>query len=394
VPVDYRAYPILFVDDEDYHFVSYRFVLEPEFTIFTAASGAEALSILRERDIAVLITDQKMDDMDGIELCERALALRPDTVRMIVTAYADKHGATAAINRGRVARYISKPWEVEKLAGVLRTTIEVLHVQRVMREMELRLLSGGEEQEVLRRRYREFVHELSHPLRAVREGVDCVASALHEARRKLAWSHEAPGVEALAFVTEAQARLGDIGPALEQIGAIERTERSGPSRFPVRGEASCECSATHVIEAAVRMAERALRVDSEIRLELEKDLNVRADASMIAEIVSNLVTNAVEALETSGPTDGAPILVTLRADGDDAILMVTDKGPGIAPHDMARVFSSGFTTKKEGMGCGLSIVRRFVEEDIGGRLSVRSVPFEATTFEVRLPLVPRGQHDS
>jgi CheY-like chemotaxis protein len=75
--VDYRIYPILYVDDEPSNLVALRYALEDQFTIVTAQSGEEALRLLAAQDIAVLIADQRMPGMTGAEVCARAMQLKP-----------------------------------------------------------------------------------------------------------------------------------------------------------------------------------------------------------------------------------------------------------------------------------------------------------------------------
>src|SRR4051794_538709 len=98
--MDYHAYPILYVDDDPTNLQGMQYLLEDRFTLVTAATGEEALRILAEQDIAVLIADMPMPGMNGAEVCTRAREIKPDVVRMIVTAYSDLHAAVDAINRG------------------------------------------------------------------------------------------------------------------------------------------------------------------------------------------------------------------------------------------------------------------------------------------------------
>src|SRR5687768_11480088 len=105
-PINFRAFPVLYVDDERANLVALRYALGDRFTILTALSGEEGLELLRSRpDIAVLLADFKMPGMTGTELCEQAIAIRPDVIRMILTAYADLHAASEAINRGQVQKF-------------------------------------------------------------------------------------------------------------------------------------------------------------------------------------------------------------------------------------------------------------------------------------------------
>ena len=125
MPVDYTAYPVLFVDDEQQNLVAFSYAFEERFTVFTASSGLEAIRILREHDIAVLLADQRMPGMTGVEVCTKAQEIRPNTVRILVTAYADLHVAIDAINQSQVLRYLTKPWNNEELAEIAVRVVAV-----------------------------------------------------------------------------------------------------------------------------------------------------------------------------------------------------------------------------------------------------------------------------
>src|SRR5262245_1903466 len=142
--VEYKLYPILFVDDEPQNLVVFRYAMEEHFTILTAQSGADALQVLQRQQVAVLLADQRMPQMTGTELCARAREIQPDAVPISTTAYADIHAAVDANNKGQVSRYLVKPWRNEELMEVLQTAIEFVHLQHAMRDMELRLLRTGQ----------------------------------------------------------------------------------------------------------------------------------------------------------------------------------------------------------------------------------------------------------
>ena len=141
--MDQTRFPILYVDDEPQNLVTFKYALGDSFEVLTAESGAEGRRVLEERDVAVLIADQRMPGMTGVELCSLAREIRPDTVRIILTAYADLQAAIDAINSGHVLKYLTKPWRDAELRDVLNSSIELVRVQRTMREMQARMFHRG-----------------------------------------------------------------------------------------------------------------------------------------------------------------------------------------------------------------------------------------------------------
>jgi two-component system response regulator AtoC len=128
--LDVKRYPILVVDDEQDNLDAFRFNFRKTFDIITANSGPEALQILAEKEVAVVVTDQRMPKMTGVELLREVRSNHPDTVGIILTAFTDVDVLIEAINLGQVYRYITKPWDAKEVRGVLQYAIERFHLHR------------------------------------------------------------------------------------------------------------------------------------------------------------------------------------------------------------------------------------------------------------------------
>jgi two-component system response regulator HupR/HoxA len=120
-----RPYGILIVDDEEAILESLEMTLSGDYRVFTATDGRAGLEILdEEKDIALVIVDQVMPRMTGVELLEKVIELRPQTIRMMLTGYADIGSLERAINDGRIYRYIQKPWEPDELRLNVKRALE------------------------------------------------------------------------------------------------------------------------------------------------------------------------------------------------------------------------------------------------------------------------------
>ena len=137
--LDVKRYPILVVDDEQDNLDAFRFNFRKTFDILTATSGPEALSILAEKDVAVVVTDQRMPKMTGVELLREVRERTPETVGIILTAFTDVDVLIEAINLGQVYRYITKPWDAKEVRGVLQYAIERFHLQRENKKLQAQL---------------------------------------------------------------------------------------------------------------------------------------------------------------------------------------------------------------------------------------------------------------
>ncbi|HZS35998.1 MAG TPA: sigma-54 dependent transcriptional regulator [Polyangia bacterium] len=135
LPPDLSAFPILVVDDEPDNLDAFRFNFKRVFKIHTAGSGDEGLDVLREHDVAVIVTDQRMPRMTGLEFLKAARDVRPEAVPIILTAFTDVDVLIESINLGHVYRYITKPWDAKEVKGILTQAIERHHLRRENRRL-------------------------------------------------------------------------------------------------------------------------------------------------------------------------------------------------------------------------------------------------------------------
>ena len=138
---------VLCVDDEPNILSSLKRVLRSEgLCVITAGSGAQALTILEQMPIDLVISDMRMPGMDGAQLLEQVHERWAPVVRILLTGHADMNSTVAAINRGRIFRYISKPWDEPELVGAVR---QGLHLQALERERaRLEKLTGQQTQQL------------------------------------------------------------------------------------------------------------------------------------------------------------------------------------------------------------------------------------------------------
>ena len=125
-----REFPVLYVDDEPDNLRIFELTLRREFSILTATSAEEGLRLLNENPVAVVLSDQRMPDVTGVEFLARVRDVDANTIRMLVTAYGDVDILGEAINDGSIYRYVPKPWEPEDMRLTLRRGIEMYALER------------------------------------------------------------------------------------------------------------------------------------------------------------------------------------------------------------------------------------------------------------------------
>jgi response regulator RpfG family c-di-GMP phosphodiesterase len=124
-----RRHNILVVDDEVPNLRLLRRVLSPDHEIFEADSGAAALKLLESENISLIITDQRMPSMTGVQLLEQSLLINPDVIKILLTGYTDVQALIDAINAGNVYKYIPKPWDAEELKLTVRRALEAYELK-------------------------------------------------------------------------------------------------------------------------------------------------------------------------------------------------------------------------------------------------------------------------
>jgi two-component system response regulator AtoC len=133
--IDLTKFPILVVDDESDNLDAFRFTFGKTFDLHLASGAEEALNLARAHDFAVVVTDQRMPRMTGLELLRAARDIRPDAVGIIVTAFTDVEVLIESISLGRIYRYVTKPWDSKELRGILIHAVERFHLVRENRRL-------------------------------------------------------------------------------------------------------------------------------------------------------------------------------------------------------------------------------------------------------------------
>jgi adenylate cyclase len=157
--VSQRGPAVLYVDDEEHNLMAFKAAFRRQFTIYTSTSGREALGILRQHHIPIVVTDQRMPDMTGVQFLEAIIPEFPDTIRMILTGFSDVDAIIKAINTGRVYRYVTKPWDEQELLMTLRGAAALAESQEKNRLLMQELQERVAAQERTVRLFQRYVPE-------------------------------------------------------------------------------------------------------------------------------------------------------------------------------------------------------------------------------------------
>ena len=373
---EHRAYPVLYVDDEPQNLFTFRYAMEDRFTVLTARDGREAMSVLEREDVAVLMCDQRMPEMSGVEVCRRASEIKPDVVRIIVTAYADLQAAVDAINKGQVLRYMTKPWRNDELVEVLQSAVELVKLRRLVQDMQSRLLRGGPPP-AIEAMTRQIASELRAPLSSLEMNTEQVRDLLTAGLSS--WKNSDRARELLQHAEETQK---DSTPPIDHLRSIvqklERGQRLSPTPMPAVSDA------VRVVRATARILGGSLDPGVRLQLVMCASPTVTMDAAALGQVLVHLVTNAAQAMDVAPAQERHVISVQVAETPTHAEISVSDSGPGIPSEQLDLVFDPYFSTREGAAGLGLSFSRHLVTQ-AGGTISVESVVGRGACFTIRVP---------
>jgi len=370
---------ILYVDDDTSNLVVLQATCAREFDVITAESGSEALEILKEREVAVLLVDQRMPGMTGVEVFEATQNQFPHTVRILITAYSDLNDAIEAINRGQIRRYLRKPWEPAELKAVLREAIESYRTRKRIEELERRMLET-ERTYALGVVAAGIAHELRNPLAAMVMGLDLAQLRLQKVARELQ-----PGTivhqEQVDAIEHAGQQVVEATKAVDQVTEITRGLELSHRRSDLEQTADLR----EIVDLTYTFIKSGLVKRAIVNTELADVPRVAGSPSKLGQVVTNLMVNAMQALPDRPRVENV-VSIKLRREGRWVCFEVEDNGEGIPSDVIGRIFDPFFTTKAQGgTGLGLAISRRIIEE-VEGSIDVASEAGAWTRFTVRLPI--------
>jgi len=136
---------ILVVDDQVEILNALERQLKNDYKVYTSSNGEEALDLLKKNSFAVVLADQRMPGMTGVDFLARSLSIQPDIVRILITAYADIQASIDAVNKGQIYYYISKPWEPEELRLIVQRAVERYDLQNKNKQLTAELKKVNEQ---------------------------------------------------------------------------------------------------------------------------------------------------------------------------------------------------------------------------------------------------------
>jgi len=365
---------VLVVDDEQSVATSIKAVLQLDGNeVTTVTSGKAALAKLHENEFDVVLTDLRLDDLDGNEILRETQRLWPDTVTIILTGYASLESAVTAL-RGGAYDYLIKPLDVVELRATVGRALERRRIRQRLVELEQ-----------LDRLKTQFLSMASHELRTP---LTAVSGFMQLARRRMSrlsgetdvpppLREEAQKADETLELANRQAKK--LARLIDELVDVSRLQQG---RVEMR---LAEIELTDVVrDVAERM--RILSKGHEIETKIEGAAPIVADRDRIEQVLEDLVGNAIKY-----SPDSPNIEISLHVNGTNAVVSVRDGGIGIAPGEVEKIFGLFYRSPDPradhigGLGLGLYVSREIVSRH-HGRLWAEPNIGAGTTFHVTLPL--------
>jgi EAL domain-containing protein (putative c-di-GMP-specific phosphodiesterase class I)/CheY-like chemotaxis protein len=172
---------LLLVDDESNILGALKRLLRRgDFRILTANNGQAGLDILAEQPVDVIVSDQRMPGMTGVEFLGKAKQLYPDTVRIVLSGYTELHSVTDAVNEGAIYKFLTKPWDDEQLYGHIEEAFKRKEMADENRRLNLEVLSANQELATANHRLGEMLKQQQQQIVRDEVSLDIVREALQK----------------------------------------------------------------------------------------------------------------------------------------------------------------------------------------------------------------------
>ncbi|MBF0556122.1 MAG: response regulator [Nitrospirae bacterium] len=390
---------ILIVDDEPDILEALSDTFMYDYEVHRAGSAAEAMAILQNNTIDLILTDQRMPEMTGSELLARVDTQYPNMGKILLTGYSDISATVDAINRGRVDKYLTKPWDNDKIRRIVMEVLQV-RMQRMIADsktLEEQLVQNAKMASI-GELAAGIAHEINNPVGFIHSNMGNLRKFFLKISDLIAVYDE---LELPAASKEAIQKVkSDINYDYLKTRINEMIERSivGTERiqkiimdlrsFSRRdtGEA-----AEADINEAIDTTSRFLTYEYKERINITRDFGtlprVVCNIGKLNQVFLNILANACQAIEGNGE-----VKIKTRSEGENVKIEVSDTGSGIPKDRIDKIFETFYTTKPigKGTGMGLSISLSIMKQH-KGQITVDSETGKGTTFTIVLPVDGRQQ---
>jgi len=389
-----QRYHILYVDDEENNLVVFKNAFFRDYNVHTALSAEEGLSILDQNLIQLIITDQKMPGMTGVEFLEIVVKSHPETMRMILTAYSDIDFIMRAVNKCGIYRYILKPWDTRELKIIIDKALQNYQLAQDKKHLLENLAKANRELEnKVRARTEELriKNEELTKINAVKDKLFTIIS--HDLKQPLVslgvffeilkqLPEDVSRTKLDQFYMKLQANLQEVTSLLDNLLFWSQSQM---------GQSHIDCKPIRIVELVKRNIDlyqvSALQKDISIDFKPSKgDPIVLGDENIINLVMRNLLNNAIKYSKKK-----SSITVNITQQNGHLEVSIKDRGIGISRKLQRHIFEKEYhnttrgTSNEKGTGLGLKLCKEYLEKQ-SGNIQLRSEKGKGSIVTFTIPL--------
>lgn len=385
---------ILVVDDEKDIVDSLFDTFCDKYKMFKANSAEEALGILQNNQIDLVISDQRMPETTGTELFAKMEDTYPQVGKVLLTGYADIQAVVDGINKGHVDKYLTKPWEED---DIMHLVLEVLNTRLKKAIEERKKIQSQLVQSAKMASLGELVagiaHEINNPLGFIYANLGNLKKffkkiiGLIESYDQVNLPEEAKG--------EIEKKKEEINYSYLKTRVIEMIDRSKTGADRMKGIINDMKTFSRLDAAKYEDANINDAIDTTLnilvhehknRIEIKKDYAnlplIPCNIAKLNQVFMNLLVNACHAIKGKGE-----ISIKTSVNGNEMLTIeIGDSGSGMPEDVISQIFDPFYTTKPVGTGTGLGLsISHGVIKQHKGEISAKSKVGEGTTFTIKIP---------
>jgi signal transduction histidine kinase len=377
--------PHLLILDDEMHILRSleRTFMDEPYGICTAHNPEEAMSLLEDKDIKVVMSDQRMPGTSGIEFLKHVKEKNPDTIRILFTGYADLNVAENAINQGEVFRLINKPWNEEDLKATIRQAIQtydlslehrkLLHVCTIQNQS---LKETNQKLTEVSAIQKEFLstsaHELRTPLSAIKMSLDLILGGFKGSISD----------DQRYFLDMAKRHVDRLHRLINNLLNLSKLESHLENFVLMPADLNQLISDAATIHKPIA-EQKGMGIETILDPRIGQ---IKMDADKINQVLTNLLTNALKY------ADQGEIRISTLLDTDKNMVQISiqDNGCGIRNEDIPKLFKKFSQVNpmpdkpNQGTGLGLAICKELIEQH-SGYIWVESEWQKGSKFTFTLP---------
>jgi len=389
-----KDYNLLIIDDEIEITKAITRQFRKKYHVYSATNADDGFAIMEKENIQVVLSDQRMPGMTGVDFFTKIKGKYPDALKLILTGYTDIEAVIGAINEGQVFRYVTKPWHPDELDTIIREAFEkyelitnnrklmhklqeanqTLEEKVKIRTLELEKLNSKlSDLNVEKNRYVGMVvHDLRNPIGVA----ESFSSILLEDYDNISKEDQ------LDYLNHINTSCSFSLNLIEDFLDITKIE-AGIFELNLTEQEYISFVKGSIIHEKILARNKS----QEIIIVADPDrIVMNFDSNKIQQVLNNLLSNAIK---YSLPE--TKIIININVSGNKVITKIIDQGSGIPEGELSRLFQPFQTTSvkatanEKSTGLGLAIVKKIVEAH-NGTVRVESIVGNGSTFYFTLPL--------